>query len=227
MIETKIKSRNIDVHFLNTWEEISKYSSITWLKLAVSYITISSILSSLFKGVNKICFDKYECLDLTLPFNWKFLFFGSLLYILGFYVFHKNCPKFTKKYPNFSDFSNSSYIVSDVIDELFLIEKDILKETNRSLELENNLQEIVQTLKKYEEQSQNPELINSGIECVDLMANELIDGMGKYSACYNIIINTTELLNDNIYKIITYICYYIFLISLVYSLFANIFNVII
>lgn len=210
-----------------SWMKISEISSLIWLKLAISYIAISSIIANVLYGVSKICFVE-GCLNLSLPFNWKILFLGSIFYAIGFIIYNYKCPKFIKNYPSYYYFSKSSYIPSDVLAELCEAKEYIegSKENGENKDyLNQNLQDIKKAIENYEKKKDKIILHSySGEECPDLMTNELLDGSHNYRACYNMIIDSFGEKN-NIYKKLIAFFYIIFFISVLYSIIWNIFNV--
>jgi hypothetical protein len=70
-------------------------------------VPIPAKLLAKANDVAKVKIFEYEFdLNLTLPFNWKILFFCSLSFVIANIIYAVFCPKLIKDHSNFSHFEN-------------------------------------------------------------------------------------------------------------------------
>lgn len=95
------------------WEEYKDFFQITIFKYLVMWFSIVPILAGLISaipdhlelmiGENKAVIY-LTSINPSLPFNWQLLWLSSLFFVIAFIWYLVRCPKFIRKYNNFSDY---------------------------------------------------------------------------------------------------------------------------
>jgi hypothetical protein len=89
------------------WQNLKPWFNPVAIRLLMPWFAIIPILLSVFRDAPEVVVfatDPPLILRLELPFRWWLLWLASLLFALGFALFHLFCPKFVKRYANYVDY---------------------------------------------------------------------------------------------------------------------------
>lgn len=94
---------------IDRWEEYQEFFQLIILRYLVAWFTLVPIVAALvgqlpnplpitLSGVT-------YTINLALPFHWQILWVSSLFFVIALGIYKVRCPKFIKKYNNYSDYS--------------------------------------------------------------------------------------------------------------------------
>lgn len=90
------------------WEDYKSFYQITIFRYLTVWFSLVPIAAGILRGLpnplpinlNGVVYN----VDISLPFNWQLLWVSSLFFLISFVIYLVCCPKFIKKYNNFSDY---------------------------------------------------------------------------------------------------------------------------
>lgn len=90
------------------WENYRDFFNITVFRYLVLWFTLVPILASLLGGLETPLLipigGKIYSIGLGISFSWQILWMSSLFFFLALFLYTLRCPKFIKKYHNFTEY---------------------------------------------------------------------------------------------------------------------------
>lgn len=95
------------------WEDYRDFFNITVFRYLVLWFSVVPVLASLLSGLKppvtlKLGNNEFT-LALALPFSWQLLWVSSLFFFLAIAVYRLRCPKFIRKYHDYSEYQSRGH----------------------------------------------------------------------------------------------------------------------
>lgn len=238
-----MKKKIIKILNLITWSNLSILGQNKFIQSSYFWFAFVPIVAKALNGINKtltfVIINQELKVNLSLPFSWKLLFFGSLFFSIGNLIYLIYCPQLIKKYKSFNDFESEGRTERELL--ILLVEivnkftnenkykfaikdSDLVKCVAYNLRgLHNNIkQENGHLLAQYYNTTQSIKEISKSIN--DYLYQPSITIFNKSSTFWSI----RELLNNvnTIPRVLVSILYLIGLVFTAIILFNNIYAVI-
>lgn len=208
---------------LLTWKDISAWSTVNTMKASVFYISLCALASKSLSQLSEIRVGENGSILVDLPFSWQLLFYGSIFYLAGYILYLVFCPAFIRQYPNFSDLRGSSYIGSDLQEELQQIQDMNFK---LPVEYTEDIDLILKCLTIEDDQKRGSYYQSMGAgSCSEVITTAIANNeIENCREAFNLISNSWEK-RFAAGKVVVSLLYLLFLLAVLVVLFENIYFV--
>jgi len=132
------------------WEEYKVFFQVNIFKYLVLWFTLVPIFAGLieqFRGpFNLSIGDNNISFELFLPFNWQLLWMSSLCFVIALLIYSIHCPKFIRKYNNYSDYlgyaHDSRWLAHEMENFILSATKDQVKKLVHRLQVKGFIEQL-------------------------------------------------------------------------------------
>lgn len=90
------------------WQKLGPYFKLAYFRFFLSWFALAPVAVKLLEGIPNplpiTILNHTHIVEVTMPFNWTILWFGSLFYLAAFVIYTLRCPAFIKQFPAFAAF---------------------------------------------------------------------------------------------------------------------------
>lgn len=108
------------------WQKLSPYFKLAYFRFFLSWFALAPVVVKILENFPNplpiTILGKTHLVEISMPFNWTILWFGSLFYLSALVLYTLFCPSFIKQFPNFSAFKaeeHSPRYLAHKIEEAF------------------------------------------------------------------------------------------------------------
>lgn len=113
------------------WQKLSPYFKLAYFRFFLSWFALAPVVVKLLEKIPNplpiTILGQTHFIEVSMPFNWTILWFGSLFYLTAFVLYTLCCPAFIKQFPAFAAFKAEEHSPRYLVHKI----EDAFKQNNR------------------------------------------------------------------------------------------------